>query len=135
MYTGDRAIKRLKVQCSNHSNGCEWGGDLQQHEATCDFTLLPCPNNCTDQQNKTTNVVRKELEKHLMECPKRQYECPHCKKTGEYQERTTKHLDHCTKLEEVCPNHGCGEKVLRSDIPKHRQECPHELVMCKYAYV
>ena len=76
------------------------------------------------------------MEKHTMECPKRQYECPHCKETGEYNERTTKHLEKCASIiEDVCPNEGCTEKLLRCDLPKHRQECPRELVMCKYAYL
>ena len=71
-----------------------------------------------------------------MECPKRQYECPHCKETGEYNERTTKHLEECAKtIEDVCPNEDCTEKFKHCDLPKHRQECPCELVMCKYAYL
>ena len=132
---GDRAIKRLKVECSNRSNGCQFVGELGQHDATCDFSLLPCPNKCTDQQNKITTMIKKDMEEHTMECPKRQYECPHCKETGEYNERTTKHQEECAKMEDVCPNEGCTEKLLRCDLPKHRQECPRELVMCKYTYL
>ena len=131
---GERAIKRLKVECVNHCNGCEFVGELGQHDATCDFSLLPCPNKCTDQQNKITMVMRKDMEKHKMECPNRPYECPHSKETGGYHERTTKHLQECEMLEDACPNEGCTEKVLRCDLPKHRQECPHEIVLCKYAY-
>ena len=39
-----------------------------------------------------------------------------------------------SKMEDVCPNEECTEKALHCDLPKHRQECPQELVMCKYAY-
>ena len=78
-------------------------GELGQHDATCDFSLLPCPNKCTD-QHKITTVLRKYMEKHAVECPKRTYECPHGKVTGDYQERTTKHLQECAKMENVCPN-------------------------------
>ena len=74
------------------------------------------------------------MKKHTMECPRQLYECPHCKETGDYQERTTIHLQECAKMEDVCTNEGCREKALRCDLPKHRQECPHKLVMCKYAY-
>ena len=70
-----------------------------------------------------------------MECPKRPYECPHCKETGDYQERTTKHLQECAKMEDVCPNEGCTERALRCDLPKHREECPRRLVLCKYAHL
>ena len=135
ILAGDRAIKRLRVECDNHCNGCEFVGELGQHDATCDFSLLPCPNKCTDQHNKTTTVLRKDMEKHAMECPKRPYECPHCKETGDYQERTTKHLQECAKMEDVCPNEGCTERALRCDLPKHREECPRQLVLCKYAYL
>ena len=135
VLVGERAIKRLKVECGNHSNGCQFVGELGQHDATCDFSLLPCPNKCTDQQNKITTVLRKDMEKHTMECPKRPYECPHCKETGNYQERTTKHLLECAKMENICPNEGCTKKVLRCDLPKHRQECSRQLVVCKYAYI
>lgn len=75
------------------------------------------------------------MEKHAAECPKRPYECPHCKETGGYQERTTKHQQECAKMEVVCPNEGCTERALRCDLPKHRQKCPRELVLCKYAYL
>ena len=67
--------------------------------------------------------------------PKRPYECPHCKVTGDYQERTTEHLQECAKMEDVCPNEGCTERPLRCDLSKHREECPRRLVLCKYAYL
>ena len=66
------------------------------------------------------------MEKNTVECPKRPYE------TGNYQERPTKHLQECAKMEDVCPNEGRTEKVLHCDLPKHRQECPRQLVPCKY---
>ena len=109
--TGDRHIKSLKTKCDNSSNGCEWIGELRsldKHLLTCDFTLLPCPNQCKKDE-EILKLLRKDIEKHKKECPRRQYECPHCKETGEYQERTTTHLEECPKNRIYCPNDGCGE--------------------------
>ena len=38
-------------------------------------------------------------------------------------------------MEDVCPNEGCTERALHCDLPKHRQECPRQLVLCKYAHL
>ena len=68
----------------------------------------------------------------MEECPRRQYECPHCQEAGEYQERTTKHLNECLMVEVPCPNHGCKIHITRWKLSKHCQECPLETVSCKY---
>ena len=136
--TGDRHIKSLKTKCDNTSNGCEWIGELRsldKHLLSCDFTLLPCPNQCKKDE-EILKLLRKDIEKHKKEeCPRRQYECPHCKETGEYQERTTTHLQKCTNIEIPCPNDGCNKLVKLCEIPDHRKECSFELVPCKYTSI
>ena len=100
---------------------------------TCGFTLLPCPNECKD-VNETVKLLRKDIEAHKKEvCPRRQYECPHCRESGEYQERTTTHLEECPKMKIPCPNCGCDEEIERCIIPQHCQECLFEKVPCNYA--
>ena len=77
--------------------------------------------------------LRKNLPNHLTnDCPRRQYECPHCHETGEYQERTITHLDTCTKVKIPCPNPQCPVGIIRSEIPTHRSICKYELTSCKY---
>ena len=102
----------------------------------CDFTLIPCPNECK-KGNETVKLLRKDIEAHKKEvCPRRQYECPHCRESGEYQERTTTHLEECPKIKIPCPNGGCGEeKIDRCDISQHRQKCLYEMVDCKYSNI
>ena len=101
----------------------------------CDFTLLPCPNKCKD-GNETFKLLRKDIKAHKEEvCPRRQYECPHCRESGEYQERTTTHLEECPKMKIPCPNDGCVENIERCNIPQHRQECLFESVSCKYTNI
>ena len=74
----------------------------------------------------------KDIENHVKVCPRRQYECPHCKERGEYQERTTTHLEECPKMKIPCPNDGCDEKIQRCEMSNHSQECLFESVPCKY---
>ena len=81
-------------------------------------------------------MLRKDLEKHTKEeCPRRQYKCPHCQESGEYQERTTEHLEECPMVEIPCPNHGCKTHLIRHNFSKHRQECMFEKAPCKYSII
>ena len=101
----------------------------------CGFTLLPCLNECKE-DNETIKLLRKDIEAHKKEvCPRRQYKCLHCQESGEYRERTTTHLEECPKMKIPCPNDGCDEKIKRCDILEHRQECLYEEVSCKYTNI
>ena len=141
--TGKQDILSLKALCDNSSNGCEWVGELRsldEHLWGCEFTLLPCPNDCS-KNNKVIQLLRKNLEKHTKEeCPRRQYECPHCQEAGEYWERTTKHLKECPMVEVPCPKRRCTKRrcttsMLRRDLTKHREECLFVKVPCKYSTI
>jgi TNF receptor-associated factor 4 len=133
--TGERHILSLKAGCDNRSNGCEWAGELRslnEHLASCNFTLLPCPNKCHN-GDKVVQLLRKDVQRHIKEeCPRRQYECPHCQEAGEYWERTTKHLEMCPMLEAPCPKLGCKIRVAQCNLLKHRKECLFEKLPCKY---
>ena len=133
--TGERHILTLKARCDNTSNGCEWVDELRsldEHLASCDFTLLPCPNKCRN-GDKVVQLLRKDMQRHTKEeCPRRQYKCPHCQEAGEYRERTTKHLEICSMLEVSCPKHGCKIRAARCNLLKHQKECLFEKISCKY---
>ena len=113
---GDRNIKKMKINCDNADNGCEWVGELRavdEHLSTCDYTFLFCPNEC-DGGDK---ILRKNIEKHKMEeCPRRQYVCPHCEESGEYKEQTTTHLEKCPLMKIPCFNDGCSCLVARCEL-------------------
>ena len=138
MHVGNRDILSLKTLCDNSSNGCNWIGELHylnEHLASCGFTLLPCPNKCT-KDDKVVQLLCKDTEKHTKEeCPKRQYECPHCQEAGEYQERTTTHIEECPMVEVLCQNNGCRVRMARCNLPMHLQECLFEIVPCRYATI
>ena len=137
---GERHILSLKVKCDNTPNGCKWIGELRSLENHltnnyCGFTLLPCPNECK-RGNETIKLLRKDIKAHKNnKCPRRQYECPHCRESGEYQERTTTHHEECPKMKIPCPNDGCDEKIERCDISQHRQKRLYEEISCKYTNI
>ena len=102
----------------------------------CSFTLLPCPNCCRTDDGEVFLVQLKDVENHKTEeCPRRQYECPYCKESGEYKERTTAHLKECPRVEVLCPNENCGETVPRCELTVHIQDCPFNIVPCKYVCI
>ena len=110
-------------------------GSLEDHLATCDFTLLPCPYLCKN-DGEILQLMRKDLDKHKKEeCPRRPHECPHCKESGEYKEMTTTHLEECPMVEVPCPKRMCLQRMPRSDVSQHLQECPFEEIHCKYANI
>ena len=108
---------------------------MDEHLASCDFALLPCPNECHN-RSKVVQLLRKYMEKHTKEeCPRRQYKCPHCEEAGEYRDMTTKHLHKCPMIEIPCPKRRCTTRMVRRDLPKHRQECMFEKIPCKYSTI
>ena len=104
---------------------------MDEHLTNCDFTLVPCPNRC----KQVEQLLRKDIEKHKMECLRRKYDCPHCNEAGEYEERKTKHLNECPMIEVPCPKCECKESILRCNISEHLQECMFEDVPCKYTNI
>jgi hypothetical protein len=66
---GERHILSLKAVCDNKSNGYKWGGEqrsLNEHLASCDFTLIPCPIKCQN-GDKVVQLPRKDMEMHIKE--------------------------------------------------------------------
>ena len=126
------------VRCDNLDNGCQWTGELGElrtHFQSCDYALLPCTNKCKDKY-RAVKVLRKDLPDHLTnKCPRRQYQCPYCKETGEHQERTTSHLKICPRVTVKCQNLGCTARIFRRELSTHRSTCDYEPVSCKYAEV
>ena len=121
------------MSCANE--GCQWVGELgslETHLKTCEYTTIPCTNEC----KHNDQIRRKDLDDHLTnDCPRRQYECPHCQKMGEHQERTTAHLDACLKVKVPCPNEPCSITIPRDNITSHLSVCSYQRVRCKYAAV
>ena len=84
-----QAIKRLKVQCSNSLNTA--GQELGRHEANCDENaIIPCPNLCLipsspeagEARYTTRTMPKKDVQNHLLECPRRKAICGYCGISG-----------------------------------------------------
>ena len=100
--------------------------------ADCGFSRICCPNECLDDELKEVFIFQKDLDSHLLECPSREFECPHCKEVGEYHEMTGYHLDECPQIEIPCPKK-CKTEMSRGQLREHLQQtCPNVTVCCKY---
>ena len=141
MYVpGRREINALQVRCANSERGCQWTGTvgtLDDHIASCQFALVPCPNKC--EEDKVAGeflLIRKRLDQHLKKkCLKRAYECPHCGEKGTFTSITEDHDQVCEKKKVACPNRGsgCSLSMERRKTKEHvSSDCEYTEVACVY---
>ena len=116
------------------------------HLRTCGYILVRCTNDCKVYSRKrrfsiepqppkqiTLKVYRKDLEKHLAECPRRLYSCPYCEEIGEYQNIAGFHTFLCSKMTIKCSNAPlCKQTFLRESKEVHLLSCLYQKVLCKY---
>jgi TNF receptor-associated factor 4 len=137
LFSGKREIMALAVKCNNVAQGCEWKGivgTLQKHASTCEFTLVPCPNNCEDGEDKIGYFRKKHLRHHFInECPNREYKCRYCGEKGTYANITQVHDKTCVNKIVPCPNEDCIHTIQRKNVEKHLEDCEFTEVACKYA--
>ena len=138
--SGRRDIDALQVICASTERGCQWTGTvgtLDDHIASCQFALVPCPNNCEEDKGAgELLLIRKHLDQHLKKkCPKRAYECPHCGEKGTFASITEDHDQVCEKKIITCPNKGsgCSLSMERGKIKEHvSSDCEYTEVACVY---
>jgi len=136
IHTSFGAIHNLHVRCYSVESGCECVrtvGTLEEHRATCQFTLLPCPKECKDDFDKVKTFMRKELDEHLKkDCPNRDYICEYCGEEGTFASITL-HQTMCPKKKIPCPIEGCSEAIEKQEQDKHiATECKHVITTCIY---
>jgi hypothetical protein len=136
LHTGKREIKALRVKCSSVERGCEWVGTvgtLEEHVATCGFTLVPCPKQCRDDTDAVKHFMKKDLDKHLKnDCPNRDHKCEYCGEKGTYATITEVHDKVCKMKRVPCPTDACRVKMQRQQVSEHVSKCPHTVIPCKY---
>jgi len=135
----DNAAKRevlsLKVDCINKDT-CKWTGELRElekHVKDCDYQHIECPEGCN-----TPNIMRVDLDKHLLECPMRLEKCTHCSADVLSSKLVHHHLLDCPKFPVNCPN--CGEsRMTREKMHAHLNiitgDCPMVIVPCSFRYI
>ena len=104
---------------------------MDEHLKICDYVKHSCLNDC----GTATQFFLKDLQKHLEEeCPRRQYSCSHCQKTGEYKYITGKHTEICPKMIIECSNAPhCKTTFPRETKHTHLSTCQYQEVACKYS--
>ena len=140
LLSGWREISALQVRCANSERGCQWTGTvgtLDDHIASCQFALVPCPNKCEEDKGAgELLLIRKHLDQHLKtKCPKRAYECPHCGEKGTFVSITEDHDQVCEKKIVACPNKrsGCSLSMERGKTQEHvSSDCEYIEVACVY---
>ena len=140
LLSGWREISALQVRCANSERGCQWTGTvgtLDNHIATCQFALVPCPNKCEEDKGAgELLLLRKHLDQHLKtKCPKRAYVCPHCGEKGAFASITEDHDQVCEKKIVACPNKGsgCSLSMERGKTQEHvSSDCEYTEVACVY---
>ena len=127
----DREVEELVIKCSNRKDGCKWAGKLKlldNHKESCNSESVPYTNSCGNA------IQRQKLTDHLQKkCPKRNYQCPHCKREGEYRDITGPHLRVCDEMKIHCSN--CQKNVKRCMMDAHQISCMAEPVPCQYQSV
>lgn len=127
----DRAVRSLRVYCTNEKEGCKWEGeinDIIEHLNGCQYEGVECENS-----GCKSTVQRQHLKSHMEEdCPYRNVKCEYCDLIGYHRFIMNEHIDECLKFPLPCPN-GCEiEAVHREDLNKHREACPLQMIKCEY---
>ena len=127
----DRAIRSLRVFCTNKEKGCEWQGEVNdiinhlENSNGCQFEDVTCSNDCGK------CLQRQYLTGHVEdECVRRKVDCQYCHITGEHQFIEGEHKRQCPKFPIACPNKCEADNIPREDIDKHRKMCPLEEITC-----
>ena len=102
-HFNNRRARSLRVKCPFTANGCKWVGDLG-------------------------DVGDHEAAR----CEFKPKPCPYCDFTTTQKEKLQKHLTTCDSHTFQCPN-GCGAAPSRRDLHQHLEECPEQLIHCKFS--
>ena len=102
-HFNNRRVLSLRVKCPFTANGCKWVGDL-------------------------VDVGDHEAAR----CKFQTKPCPYCEFTTIQKKKLQQHLTSCDSHTFQCPN-GCGAAPSRRGFSQHLEECPEQLVRCKFS--
>ena len=102
-HFNNRRARSLRVKCPFTANGCKWVGDL---------------GDVGDHE-----AARCEFQ------PK---PCPYCDFTTTQKDKFQRHVTTCDSHKFPCPNY-CGAAPSRRDLHQHLEECPEQLIRCKFS--
>ena len=143
-----RKLSGFKVYCIMHrakdgageGSGCQWVGELGQLDEHCNAT--PTPQNqlkgCLFVEiscNLCGEIMKRSiLENHLINCPQREYKCPHCDYLSTYVDVTENHVQVCPCHPVNCPH--CEVQFMRREVTKHvKNDCKLTPITCAFILV
>ena len=124
----DRAVRCLRVFCTNKKKGCQWQGEVNgvinhlRDNNGCKFKKVACPNDCG------VTLQRQHITTHLSTCPYRKAECQFCHTVGAYLLIEGMHKEQCPKFPIGCPNKCEVGSIPRDDVEEHMKICPLGLI-------
>ena len=97
------------------------------------YEKTQCPND-----NCKVEIMRLDLDNHLLECPLRLETCEHCQIQVVVSQLARHHVLMCPKFPVNCPL--CGEvEVMRENINSHiniiNGDCPMVVVPCSFRHI
>ena len=124
-------IKSFEMKCKNFVRGCIWKGKLKElndHLVICKKEQITCPN-------KECNeiVLREDFENHKKNCKFNPIICNLCG-LQLIKEEINKHDLECMKKEILCPQN-CGEKFERNKLQEHLNICKMTIIDCPFKAV
>ena len=138
-----RAVRTVRVFCSNRPEGCEWEGELSDlvghlsigdhgdEVHVCQYVEISCAYDCG------ARLTRLILKEHMAEtCTKRPFVCEHCHEySSTWEDVTTVHYNTCDQVPVECPNK-CGDTVPRGSVDEHQTTvCPLQVVECSMSSI
>ncbi len=102
-HFNNRRVRSLRVKCPFTANGCKWVGDLGD---VGDHEAVRCKFQANSCQYCGFTTVQKEIFRN--------------------------HLKLCDSHTFLCPN-GCGAAPSRRGLDQHLEECPEQLVRCRFS--
>lgn len=96
--------------------------ELETHEASCGYALMPCPNAHPVEGACGVMVRRSALEAHMAVCPLTSSACPACGRAFMAADKEA-HAKECSEARVCCPYAGCGAWLRRADVGSHNATC------------
>jgi len=124
-----RVVNQQRTKCKFTALGCSEVlsfVDLEEHENSCEWSLLECPNQCG------MTLSKKELTEHQeSQCSLRIVKCPHCEKSMPHAYLTLHSHHECDFVKTKCSH--CFKEIKRKGLDNHiSNKCPEIFVSCPY---
>ena len=74
-------------------------------------------------------TIKQFLLKQMTRCPNRR---EGCRWEGPLKDNRNHVENECLKIKIICPNEGCGEKIIKENLHRHKEKCIYRKIRCEY---